>query len=226
MLSAMPEAVLERIRPHLEPVVLEQGQILIHVGDRVETVHFVEQGLISLVRTLADGRAIEVGAVGFRGMTFPGALCGAERAVVDAIVQVPGNGFRISRDVLSREVTGDPAFGTLVGDYFNYVLSQIAQTAACNGLHSIEQRCCRWLLIAHDNAGADRFDLTQEALAIMLGVQRTGVSLAARHLKRAGLIDYARGHVTVLDRQALEHAACECYREMRSEIDAVYGDRI
>lgn len=218
----MPEESLDRLRPHLQFVSLPQGFIVKHVDGPIEFLYFVNRGFVSLVKTMRDGRAVEVGGVGIEGVTSPNALFGSDHAVFDGIVQIPGQAFRLSRETLKAEVARDPPLRVLLEDYARFLLGQIGQTAACNRLHSVEQRCCRWLLVAHDNARADRFFLTHEFLAMMLGAQRSGVSLAARALKDDGLIDYDRGVVTILDRHGLEHAACECYDTTRSEMTTLF----
>jgi CRP-like cAMP-binding protein len=219
--GASPDA-LERLRPHLEPVALSNGQVLNRTGDKVDFFYFADQGLISRVKPMRDGRVIEIGAFGTRGMTTPHALLEVDRAVLDNIVHIPGTAHRIARKHLMREVERNAPLRDTIRKYAHYSLGQLAQTAACNALHSIEQRCCRWLLVAHDNAGSDTFELTQETLSMMLGVQRTGVSLVAHQLKEQGLISYSRGHVTIKDRQGIEETACECYREMRLGIDRLF----
>ncbi len=225
LLLALPAAVLERLRPSLRPVELVQGQPIDHANGVISYLYFVNRGFISMVKTMRDGRSVEVGGVGIEGVTTPSSLLGLETAVLDAMVQVPGNALRIEREVLKRELSHSPVLVRLIESYARFLLGQIAQTAACNRLHSIEERCCRWLLVAHDNALSDRFELTHEFLAVMLGVQRAGVSIAARVLKKAGLIDYARGQVTILDRHGLEEEACECYRSGRDELDILYAPR-
>lgn len=222
MLSSIPADALERLRPHLEPVTLSNGQVLSRVGETVDFFYFAEQGLISRVKPMRDGRVIEVGAFGTRGMTTPHALLEVDRAVLDNIVLIPGTAHRIAREHLMREVERSAPLRNMIRNYAHYSLEQLAQTAACNALHSIEQRCCRWLLVAHDNACGDTFELTQELLSLMLGVQRTGVSTIAHQLKEAGLIDYSRGQMTIRNRQGIEETACECYQEMRLGVDRLF----
>lgn len=137
------------------------------------------------------------------------------------MVQNPGTTFRIRRDNLQDMMAKDIALGQALAKYVHFVAA-FAQTAACNRLHHLEERCCRWLLIAHDNARADAFPLTHEFLAMMLGVQRAGVSITANVLQKAGLIQYKHGQVTITDRSGLEDAACECYRTMRMEFDKLF----
>ncbi len=225
LLLAMPRAGFTRLKPSLETVLLRQGQQIDRLGEPVRCNYFVDCGFISMIKTMEDGRSVEVGGVGIEGLTSPNAVLSLNAAALDSVVQIPGRAFRIKHEVLKRELEHDPILLRLIQNYARYLLSQVAQTAACNRLHSVEERCCRWLLVAHDNALSDLFPLTQEFLATMLGTQRAGVSLAARMLKKAGLVDYSRGQVRILDRKGLEQGACECYRASRTELDALFPGR-
>jgi CRP-like cAMP-binding protein len=219
---ALPPALLDRLRPHVEPVVLQQGKVLYEPETRIEKVYFVNRGLVSLIRSMRDGRTVEVGAVGIEGVTGFDSLFGIDAATLECMVQLSGTGLCISPDVLRAEMERSRNLHIVFQRYHHLVLSQIAQTAACNRLHTLEQRCCRWLLIAHDNARADTFSLTHEFLAMMLGVQRSGVSLVANDLQNIGLIRYARGSMTIVDRRSLEAAACECYATIRALADRLF----
>jgi CRP-like cAMP-binding protein len=219
LLRALPPSTMKRLRPALQWAPLAQGQPIDHVGGRIEHVFFVNGGFVSAVKTMRDGRAVEVSGIGIEGMTDPYSLFGIEAAMLESVVQVAGSAFRIQRALLQREMDSDPGLQQLIQNYARFAYGQLVQTAACNCLHTIEQRCCRWLLTAHDSALSDSFPLTHEFLAMMLGVQRSGVSIAAGVLKRAGMIDYGRGEVRVLDRRGLEEAACECYGSIRGELE-------
>ena len=222
----MPRTGFARLEPSLESVPLRQGQQVDRAGEPVSSVYFVNRGFVSMVKTMRDGRSVEVGGVGIEGLTSPSTVLALDTAALDSVVQIPGRAFRIKREILKRELERDPILLRLIEHYARYLLSQVAQTAACNRLHSVEERSCRWLLVAHDNALSDRFPLTQEFLATMLGAQRPGVSLAARVLKKAGLIDYSRGQIQILDREGLEQESCECYQASRKELDALYAGRL
>ena len=223
ILCALPHLTLNRILPELEPVTMVRGQIIDQIDRSIDYLYFVDRGLVSFVKTMHDGRTIEVGAVGIDGITNPNSLFGMDRAIVRALVQIPGVALRIRRDVLKREMERDEILLEIMHRCARMAMSQLVQTAACNRLHTLEERCCRWLLIAHDNAVAATFPLTHEFLAMMLGVQRSGVSIAARFLQRAGLIEYTRGRVTITDQPGLEEAACECYGVMRAEFDKLFS---
>jgi CRP-like cAMP-binding protein len=179
--------------------------------------------MISLVKSMRDGRTVEIGAVGREGLDDPSAIFDSDRAILESIVQIPGQALRIRRADLCRHVAENRDLARLMHSYVVLALGQIAQTTACNCLHSLEQRCCRWLLIASDSALAKSFSLTQQFLSMMLGVSRTSISLTARLLQRAGLIRYERGIVTIENRQRLEERACECYATIRSRRDAFFA---
>ncbi|HMD72325.1 MAG TPA: Crp/Fnr family transcriptional regulator [Steroidobacteraceae bacterium] len=223
ILGAFPHSTLNRILPDLEPVTMVRGQIIDQIDRSIDYLYFVDRGLVSFVKTMHDGRTVEVGAVGIDGITDPSSLFGVDQAIVRALVQIPGVALRIRRDVLKREMARDEVLLEIMRRCARMATSQLVQTAACNRLHTLQERCCRWLLIAHDNAIAATFPLTHEFLAMMLGVQRSGVSIAARSLQKAGLIEYTRGRVTITDQPGLEEAACECYGVIRGEFDKLFA---
>jgi CRP-like cAMP-binding protein len=222
ILLALPASTLERIRSALGLIETARGQIIERVDTPVRDLYFVNRGLISLVKTMKDGRTVEVGAVGIEGVTGSTALFGIDTAVIENIVQIRGTAFRIGRDHLEQIMATDAPFREIMQKYARFTFGQLAQTAACNRLHSLEERCCRWLLVCHDNALSDTFRLTHEFLAMMLGVQRSGVSITAALLQRAGLIQYTRGEVTIVSRTGLEDAACECYASTNDALDELF----
>ncbi len=222
-LLALPESCLKRLKPHLEFVEVKSREVLIRTGATVEHLYFFNRGFASLVKTMRDGRMVEIGAVGPAGVVGLFSLLGVERAVWESVVQGPGNALRIARSTVAAEMERSNALADLVRKRAGHFLSELAQTAACNRLHSLEQRCCRWLLIAHDSAGTETFPLTHEFLALMLGVQRSGLSIVAGALQRAGLIRYTRGRVTIVNRAGLESEACECYGTSKAQLDHLFG---
>jgi CRP-like cAMP-binding protein len=222
ILLALPAATLGRIQPTLEPLGLPRGRVIGHINGLVEHMYFVNRGLVSIIKTMRDGRTVELGAVGIEGVTDPNALFGIDTAILETVVQLPGTAFRIKRDTLINEMSRDASLRAMMQRYTRFAYSQLAQSAACNRLHSLEERCCRWLLVAHDSALTDTVQVTHEFLAMMLGVQRAGVSIAANLLRKAGLIQYTRGTVTIADRVGLEEAACECYSSLRAELDELF----
>jgi CRP-like cAMP-binding protein len=222
ILKYMSPAVLVRVRPALQRVNTRYGQVLHNGEAKSEHMYFVERGLVSLVRKMRDGRTVEIAAIGVEGMTLPNTPLGIADAELDAVVQIPGVVYRLRTNILRDEFARNEALQRQILRYSRFAIEQIFQTAACNRLHSLEERVCRWLLIAHDSALADTFPLTHEFLAAMLGVQRPGCSLAANALKKAGLIDYRRGRVQIIDRIGLEQKSCECYGTIRTELDKVF----
>ena len=222
-LSALPSTTQALLGPHLTPILLERRQRLFEPGDPPTSIYFVTCGLVSLVKSMDDGRLAEVGAVGAEGVVCLSGLLDLRATTLEALVQVPGEALRIDTTTLHDVAAREPALAALMRDYAGVAIAAMAQTAACNRLYGLSERCCRWLLSAHDSAGNDSFGLTHELLALMLGVQRPAVSLAANALQREGLIRYSNGQVTVLDRAGLEAGACECYGAMQDRLDAVFG---
>ena len=175
---------------------------------------------------MANGDPAEVGTIGNEGMVGLPLVLEDERTLTAVYVQVPGMGLRIAASRFSKELARSASMRTVLHHYAHAFFNQVAQSAACNQFHSLEQGCARWLLMTHDRMDSDAFTLTQEFLAMMLGVQRTGLSVAAGALQRAGLIDYTRGHVTVRSRRGLERRSCECYGTSRREFDRLLGGNV
>ena len=219
----LPRAIRVEVLRHCDHVELALGQVIYAAGAAVEYAYFVNGGLVSLVKVMEDGRSVEIAAVGVEGLIGLFAAYEFDRALVDHVVQVPVHALRISRRTLQNEIWKHEALRRVFTRYLLLVAEELAQVSACNRLHSLEQRCCYWLLVAHDNAFSDQFQLTHEFLASLLGAQRSSVSTAANVLQRRGLIHYSHGRISVLDRAALEQAACECYRTRRSQIEQVFG---
>jgi len=198
----------------------EAGKVLSMAGEPHQHVYFPETAVASVISRMDDGSAVEVGTIGNEGMTGIAVLLGATASVYETIVQIPGAASRVPAAELQKGVDARPALRHLLNRYADAYLTQVAQTAACNRLHDIESRCARWLLMTHDRVDrAERFPLKQEFLAIMLGVRRAGVSIAASALQDSGLIQYSRGTIRVVDREGLESAACECYGTVRRHFD-------
>ena len=219
LLLSLPKATLTRLLPALELRTTTRGVVIKRMDQPVEHYYFVNRGLISLLKTMHDGRSVEIEVVGIEGFTSPHTLFGLNRAATDAIVQIPGNAFCIRRDDLMHFMAEDARLYEALENYAHFAYSAVAQTAACNRLHLLEARCCRWLLVSHDSARSDNFQLTHEFLAMMLGVQRSGVSAAASALQKKGLIRYLHGQVSVTNRAGLEERACECYAAMQKEYE-------
>ena len=223
LLAALPPEDLARLRPRLQPVELPFDQTLYPADGIVEAVLFVETGMVSLLATLEDGEQVEVGIAGSEGLIGLPLVLGDDRSLVEARVQMEGTALRMNVAAFRDEVEGSAALRGLLKRYTLAFQAQVTMTAACNARHAIEQRLSRWLLTAHDRAGADEFPITHEFISMMLGVRRPGVSLAAGVLQKAGLIHYVRGRMAVTDRPGLEAASCECYHTARREFARLLG---
>jgi CRP-like cAMP-binding protein len=174
LLLALPPATLDRILRISEPVSLARGQQIENVGQPIKYIHFINRGLVCATKTMEDGRMVEVAAIGVEGTTEFVALLGVDRALVDMVVRIPGTALRIARNAFIHEMEEDRPLQQLMQRYVRFGLSEITRHIACNRLHHLDQRCCRWLLIAHDHALSDEFALTHEDLAMLLGYQRAG----------------------------------------------------
>ena len=223
LLAALPPGDFALLAPSLRPVDLALKQVL-HEPDRpIEAVHFPEAGMVSMLAVLEDGALQEVGLVGREGVVGLAVVLGADHSPLEALVQAPGPALRLPAADLRAAFERSPALRAALLRYVQALQLQVSQTAACNGRHALEERLARWLLMAHDRAEGDRFPVTQEFMAMMLGVRRAGVSVAAGILQKAGVIGYARGCVTVLDRSGLEAASCGCYRAVRGQAERLLG---
>jgi CRP-like cAMP-binding protein len=212
LLSSLSQATLDEIYSHLYPVSLSQRQIIDETGRAIEHVYFIEEGVVSMLTDMADGAAIETAMIGIEGMTGVPVLLGAQGSSQQAIVQIPGSGLRMSAAVCKGVFEARADFRSKVLIFAESLMNVTAQTAACNRLHSLEQRCARWLLMACERAGSDTVPMTHEFLSTMLGVRRAGITTAAGELQRSGMIRYRRGEVTIVNRDSLADSACECYR--------------
>ena len=225
LLGLLPPRDYERLRPHLQRIPLEYRQSLYRDRQHIGFVYFIETGVGSLVNTMANGDAAEVGTIGNEGVVGLPLLLGDDRAPTSVYVQVPGIGLKMKATVFEKELARSASMRAVMFRYAHAFFNQVAQSAACNHFHSIERRACRWLLMTHDRMQSDKFLLTQEFLAMMLGVHRTGVTAAASALQRDGLIRYSRGNVTMLDRRGLLDRSCECYGVSKREFDRLLGAR-
>lgn len=223
ILQTLSRDSFDRLVNDLRHVDLAHGRVVARAGDTVTEVFFIDSGLVSLVQQMVDGRVVEVAAIGPEGVSAPFSLCGLDRVSIEQIVQVPVSAFAIPREAVVAELNRSEAARQLIQHYARYLIGQIAQVSACNRLHTLKQRICRWLLLAHDCARADRFYLTHEFLAEMLGVHRSALSAIAADLKAAGLIEYRHGHIRILDRKRLNSVSCECYLETRNAQETVFA---
>ena len=219
LLAALPAAEWARWLPHLQPVNMPLGTALYEAGGALPYVYFPTTSIVSLLYVLEDGASAEIAVVGNEGLVGISLFMGGGTTPSRAVVQSAGRGFRLKADLLMLEINrGGPVLHLLLW-YTQALITQMAQTAVCNRHHSLDQQLCRWLLLSLDRLSSRHLVMTQELIANMLGVRREGVTEAAGHLQKAGLIRYRRGQITVLDRERLEQRTCECYAVVKKEYD-------
>lgn len=219
LLDALPAHERDYIHPLLERVALPHRAVLHDLAQPITDVYFPESCVASVITTLRKGDTIEVGTVGSEGIAGLPIFLGDSSGTLRTIVQVPGTAYRVSVGAFAEIAAPTRPLHQLLLRYTSAFLMQVAQTAACNSEHRLEQRCARWLLMTHDHADRDDFPLTHEFLAFMLAVRRPGVTVAMHALRDAGLVQYTRGSVQIIDRSGLEDASCECYDVVRSHYD-------
>ncbi len=223
LLQLLPRGEYDALAAELEPVALAPMQLLADAGRPLDHVYFPRTAMISMVRRMRDGTMVEGGVVGREGMAGLAVAFGDTSPTEVVLASVPGIVHRLPARRFHELRAVLPAMRRLLDRYALAFMDQLGQTIACNSLHSIERRCARWLLNAHDTAGNPGFHLTHDVLARMLGVRRAGVTVAAHVLQREKLIDYTRGHVVILDRPGLERASCECYSVMHARFERLLG---
>ncbi|RON09863.1 Crp/Fnr family transcriptional regulator [Pseudomonas brassicacearum] len=219
LLAALPAQALERLLPYLEPVTLPLGKVLYESGDALRHVYFPTDSIVSLLYVMENGASAEISVVGNEGLIGIAVFMGGESTPSRAIVQSAGHAFRLPGQRLKDEFNRHGEMLLLMLRYTQALITQMAQTAVCNRHHSIDQQLCRWLLLSLDRLQDNQLIMTQELIANMLGVRREGVTDAAGKLQRLGVIEYTRGHIKVLDRDALEKLSCECYAVVRKETE-------
>lgn len=224
LLASLPAAEADRWRAGLEPVDLALGLVLYESGIEQKHVYFPTSAIVSLLYVLEDGASAEIAVVGNEGVVGVSLFMGGGSTPSRAVVQSAGLGYRLSAHLMKEEFERAGPVLHLMLRYTQALITQMAQTAVCNRHHSLDQQLCRWLLLSLDRLECDELKMTQELIANMLGVRREGVTEAALRLQRAGLIRYSRGHITVLDRPALELRTCECYDVVRKEYQRLLPD--
>src|SRR5919202_2616101 len=220
ILANLPPEDSERLRPHLEPVPLALGQVLIERLEPIDHVYFIEAGIASDTAVTDDGEEMEVGIIGPEGLVGVAAVLDMNSTSNRCFTLAPAMGQRIRVEELRRAMDESPTLRRMLHRYVHAFLAQTSQSAGCNGRHTLDQRLARWLLMAQDRLGDD-LPLTHEFLSIMLGVRRSGVTIALRALAQAGIIEQKRGHVRIRDRARLEALSCLCYRVVKAEFDRV-----
>ncbi len=220
LLAALPAADYRRILPALTTVPLKFRQVMHKYGEPIDTVYFIGGGVASVTNVMTDGRMVEVATIGNEGMVGMTVFLGGRVSPGEAFIQVPdGNGQSMSADAFRRELDRRGAFYGLMSRYSQALQILIMQSTACNSLHSVEERCSRWLLMTHDRVDGDSFQLTHEFLGYMLGVRRPTVSLVLGTLDKAGMIRNGTKKITIVNRARLEDTSCECYRVVKSAFD-------
>lgn len=219
ILAALPAEEYERLLPYLEDVRLKPGDILSRADEKIEYVYFPKRGTISVCAVMEDGAQVEVGVIGNEGMFGLPIFFKTNTVPLQAMVQIPDGAVRMKAEAFMNEIGQCEHLRDLLLHYAQAFFMQAAQTAACNRLHRMDGRLARWLLMCQDRTRSELLQLTQEFIAIMLGVRRAGVSIAAAKLKDDGLIHYERGFIRILDRAGLEAVSCECYAIVRKEFD-------
>jgi CRP-like cAMP-binding protein len=219
LLDALPARDYERLAPHLELIPMGLGDVLYESGSQLRYVYFPTTAIISLLYVMEDGASAEIAIVGNEGILGISLFMGGETTPSRAVVQSTGHAFRLKAELLKNEFGRSGPTMHLLLRYTQALITQTAQTAACNRHHSVDQQLCRWLLLSLDRLASNELSMTQELIANMLGVRREGVTEAAGKLQDSGLIHYRRGQITVLDRPGLEARSCECYQVVKTEFD-------
>ena len=219
LLAALPDAESQRWLPHLEWIDMPLGQVLYESGRTLSHVYFPITSIVSLLYVMEDGASSEIAVVGKEGLVGISLFMGGESTPSRAVIQSAGQGFRLTSQVVKEEFNRAGPVMHLLLRYTQALITQMAQTAVCNRHHSLDQQLCRWLLLSLDRLQGNELVMTQGLIANMLGVRREGVTEGAVSLQEAGLIRYARGHITVLDRRGLEQRTCECYAVVKKEYD-------
>jgi CRP-like cAMP-binding protein len=224
ILAALPAAEFALLAGGLRRVELQLGETLHRAGDSIDEVYFPESGFISALTVLSDGSPLEIGLIGAEGVAGVSVVLGATVSFCETMCQTGGGAYRMPVAAFRNAVAHAPRLRDLLLRYAHIFHIQVAQTAACNAHHELGQRLARWLLAAHDRSGVAELSLTQDLIAVMLGVRRSTVSVAAAQLQKAGVIRYQHGRITIIDRTGLENAACECYETVAGEYRRLFGE--
>ena len=223
LLAALSDENFARIKLKLEFVSLKLGEVIYESGDKLHYIHFPTTAIISLLYIMENGATAEIGVIGNDGVCGYALFLGGDSMANRAIIQSAGNAFRMKAKDVKTEFALGGRFQELLLRHTQALMTQISQTAVCNRLHSIEQQLCRWLLLSHDRLNSDKLVMTHDLISNMLGVRREGITLAAQKLAARKLIKNSRGTITVIDRQGLEDAVCECYAVVNEEYNRLLG---
>ena len=218
LLLALSARNLKQLMPDLDNVRCQREQVLLDADSSLDHVYFPDSGVLSVLAVYANGDVIEMATIGREGCSGMQAIFGAKVSSAQLLVQIPGTAAKMSRAAFTRAMQSMPPFRNLMYSYVHAFLEQVMVSVACNGAHSLKERLARWLLMMHDRSDDDELPITQDLLAEMLGVQRPTISNAVRELEQAGWIERGRRQVTILDRQGLADASCECYQLVRARL--------
>lgn len=224
LIASLPKAEFERVMAHLELVPLSLGEMLYEPGGQMQYAFFPTSAIVSLHYVMASGASAESAGVGNEGVVGVSLFMGGETTTSSAVVQTAGHAYRLPGRILKEEFNRSGILQRLLLRYTQSLITQMAQTAACNRHHSVEQQFCRWLLLTLDRVSSRELIMTQELVASMIGVRREGITEAAGKLQQAGYISYRRGHIAVLDRAGLETRSCECYAVVKKEMIRLAAD--
>ncbi len=220
LLTLLPPHDLARLMPRMTRVPMTRKRVLHKGGEPIREVYFPNDGVCSMTTVMRDGRMVEVATIGSEGMVGLNAIFGRETINSESLVQVPGtDAWALDVDDFRAELEQSTALAMIVNRYLQGFLVMVLQSTACNSLHSAEERCARWLLMTRDRVGAPEFPMTQELLAVMLGVRRPTVTLIVQKLSQRGFVRYSRGRLAIADAPGLERVSCECYATVRAEFD-------
>ena len=224
LLAALPEASFEALAPRLELVPMRLGEMVYEPGKQLRHAYFPTTSIVSLHYVMESGASAETAGVGNEGVVGVSLFMGGDTTPSSAVVQTAGFAYRLERGFLKSDFDRDDSLRRLLLRYTQALMTQIAQTGACNRHHSVEQQLCRWLLLTLDRVPSAELIMTQELVATMLGVRRESITEAAGRLQEAGFIRYRRGHIAVLDRNGLKTRACECYAVVKKELQRLLTD--
>jgi CRP-like cAMP-binding protein len=226
LIAALPKAELSRWLPYFEPADMPLGAVIYESGCEMTHMYFPTTSIVSLLYVMRSGASAEIAVVGHEGVVGLPLIMGGGSTPSRALVQSAGGGFRLAADLVLQEFERSGPVMHLLLRYTQTLITQVAQTAACNRHHTLDQQLCRWLLLSLDRLASNELVMTQELIANMLGVRREGVTEAAGRLHKAGIIDYRRGRIFVLDRDRLEKRTCECYAVVRKECERLLAATI
>jgi CRP-like cAMP-binding protein len=226
LFKSIPALEWERLLPHIETSVLPLGKVLYEPNMKMSHVYFPSTAIVSLLYALENGSSAEIAVVGHEGLVGISIFMGGESTSSRAVVQSAGLGYKIKSSIILEEFNHAGPLMHLLLRYTQALITQMTQTAVCNRHHTLDEQFCRWLLLSLDRLPSNELIMTQELIANMLGVRREGVTEAALKVQKAGLIKYARGHISILDRAGLEHRTCECYQVVKSEYDRLLPNKL